>query len=124
MATRSSNTSPRNRTKGINPKGPLSEASKSRGKRVYNLWYLFAPKSLSDVVLEGDAEICNLWMMELDPRIATYRIGAPTGIAALQDGARATIFDADIQLRDGMRELSAYSGPVRPSIPIQTRQPF
>jgi putative transposase len=105
MTTRSSNTSPRNRTKGINPKGPLSEASKDRGKKVYNLWYLFSPKCRSDVVLKGDAEICNLWMMELDPRVATYKIGEPTGIATLQEGARATIFDADIQLRGGVREL-------------------
>jgi hypothetical protein len=105
MPTRTSNASPRNRTKGIDPKGILADSAQKRKKKAYNLWYLYAPKCRSDVVLEGDAELSNLWMMELDPSVAAYRVGEPSGIAALEDGSRATIFDADVQMRNGLREL-------------------
>lgn len=97
--------SPRSRTKGLRPEGPLAEEALKRGQQAYNLWYAYAPKIGGDVVLKGDAEFLHFMWMELDPNVEAYRLESPTAVVTIPVGSRATTLDADVTLRTGAKEF-------------------
>ena len=76
--------SPRSRTKGFRPLGPLADEALKRGKRSYNLWYLYGPKAGSDLVVSSDAQAMGRLVERTGSERATVLGGQPR--AAEQGG--------------------------------------
>ena len=100
--------SPRSRTKGFRPQGPLADEALKRGKRSYNLWYLYGPKAGSDLVVSSDAQAMDVWWRELDPSVRQYSVDSPVpqskvvSISDLSFTATVKLSDETSQLRDDL----------------------
>lgn len=98
--------SPRSRTKGFRPSGPLADEALKRGKRSYNLWYLYGPKAGGDLVASSDAQAMDIWWRELDPSVRQYSVDSPvpqSKVVSLPDisfTATVKLSDETTQLRD------------------------
>jgi hypothetical protein len=103
---RAGSRSPRSRTKGFRPQGPLADAALKRGKRSYNLWYLYGPKAGSDLVVASDAQAMDVWWRELDPSVRQYWPESPVPkgevdlIPDISFTAKVRLSGDRIQLRD------------------------
>jgi hypothetical protein len=97
--------SPRNRTKGFKPKGPLGEALKERGYGACNIWYTSGRKCRGDLILRSDAEFRNVLLLEGDPNVESYVLHSPEAIVRVETDDLRTVFDADVTLRGGERQF-------------------
>ena len=123
--SRRTRSSPRSRTKGFRPDGPLTDAALERGRRAFNLWYLYGPKAGDSLVLSSDAQVMNAWWMEIDPSITSYELKANDEAHKPDAHSPSAEFDAKVALADGttqLRAISSHDLPLRGADAEKSRQ--
>jgi hypothetical protein len=88
----------------------LADAALKRGKRSYNLWYLYGPKAGSDLVVASDAQAMDVWWRELDPSVRQYWPESPVPKGKV-DPILDISFTAKVRLsgdRTQLRDVKSY----------------
>lgn len=86
---------------GTTLRGKLADAYGARGHHRSNLWYVYSPKSKSDVVLRSNLEFLHFLLVESHPDIVEVDYAPKKQVASLSGEAFGTIVDAVCKLRSG-----------------------